>query len=88
MPATGAIARTAVNVRSGAKTRMAAAVRAVVLLAIVYLASGMVTRNPLAALGRVPMVTAARMVSRGTVAAILSYTRADPVVRSTSWAMH
>ncbi|MEA3550442.1 SulP family inorganic anion transporter [Pseudarthrobacter sp. C1] len=80
MPATGAIARTAVNVRSGAKTRLAAAVHAVVLLAIVYLASGMVSRIPLAALGGVLMVTAVRMVSRRTVAAILRSTRSDAAV--------
>lgn len=80
MPATGAIARTAVNVRAGAKTRMAAAVHAVVLLGIVYLASGMVSRIPLAALGGVLMVTAARMVSRRTVAAILRSTRPDAAV--------
>ncbi|MDQ0632960.1 SulP family sulfate permease [Arthrobacter pascens] len=80
MPATGAIARTAVNVRSGAKTRMAAAVHAVVLLGIVYLASGMVSRVPLAALGGVLMVTATRMVSRRTVAAILRSTRSDAAV--------
>ncbi|MDR7157422.1 SulP family inorganic anion transporter [Arthrobacter sp. BE255] len=80
MPATGAIARTAVNVRSGAKTRMAAAIHAIVLLGIVYLASGMVSRIPLAALGGVLMVTAARMVSRRTVAAILRSTRSDAAV--------
>ena len=80
MPATGAIARTAVNVRAGAKTRMAAAVHAAVLLGIVYLASGMVSRIPLAALGGVLMVTAARMVSRRTVAAILRSTRSDAAV--------
>ena len=80
MPATGAIARTAVNVRSGAKTRMAAGVHAVVLLGIVYLASGMVSRIPLAALGGVLMVTAARMVSRRTVAAVLRSTRSDAAV--------
>jgi SulP family sulfate permease len=80
MPATGAIARTAVNVRSGAKSRMSAAVHAVVLLGIVYLASAMVSRIPLAALGGVLMVTAARMVSRRTVAAILRSTRSDAAV--------
>lgn len=80
MPATGAIARTAVNVRAGAKTRLAAAIHAAVLLGIVYLASGMVSRIPLAALGGVLMVTAARMVSRRTVAAILRSTRSDAAV--------
>ncbi|MEW1949460.1 SulP family inorganic anion transporter [Pseudarthrobacter sp902506025] len=80
MPATGAIARTAVNVRSGARTRLAAAVHAIVLLGITYLASGMVSRIPLAALGGVLMVTAVRMVSRRTITAILCSTRADAAV--------
>jgi SulP family sulfate permease len=80
MPATGAIARTAVNVRSGAKTRLAAAVHAVVLLAIIYLAAGLVGRIPLAALAGILMVTATRMVSRHTVTAILRSTRADAAV--------
>ncbi|BCW79605.1 SulP family inorganic anion transporter [Arthrobacter sp. NicSoilC5] len=80
MPATGAIARTAVNVRSGARTRLAAAVHAIVLLGITYLASGMVSRIPLAALGGVLMVTAVRMVSRRTITAILRSTRADAAV--------
>ncbi len=80
MPATGAIARTAVNVRSGAKTRLSAAVHAVVLLGIVYLAAGLVGSIPLAALGGVLMVTATRMVSRRTLSAILRSTRPDAAV--------
>ena len=80
MPATGAIARTAVNVRSGARTRLAAAIHAVVLLGITYFASGMVSRIPLAALGGILMVTAVRMVSRRTVTAILGSTRPDAAV--------
>lgn len=62
MPATGAIARTAVNVRSGAQTRLAAIVHAAVLFGVVYLATGPVSRIPLAALAGVLMVTAIRMV--------------------------
>lgn len=80
MPATGAIARTAVNVRAGAKTRLAAVVHALVLLAIIYLAAGLVGRIPLAALAGILMVTATRMVSRQTVAAVLRSTRADAFV--------
>ena len=38
MPATGAIARTAVNVRAGARTRLAAVVHAIVLLVVVLFA--------------------------------------------------
>ena len=77
MPATGAIARTAVNVRSGARTRLAAAVHALVLLGVVYLASQLVGQIPLAALAGVLMVTAARMVSLRTARSILGSTRHD-----------
>lgn len=46
IPATGAIARTAVNVRAGARTRVSAIVHSVVLLAVVYLATGPVAAIP------------------------------------------
>ena len=77
MPATGAIARTAVNVRSGARTRLAAITHALVLLAVVYLASGLVGQIPLAALAGVLMVTAARMVSVPVGRRVLGSTRSD-----------
>lgn len=77
MPATGAIARTAVNVRSGARTRVAAIVHSVVLLGVVYLLSGPVSRVPLAALAGVLMVTSFRMISAGTIRSILRSGRSD-----------
>lgn len=77
MPATGAIARTAVNVRSGARTRVAAIVHSLLLLAVVYLVSGPVGAIPLAALSAVLMVTSCRMISRHTVTKILRSTRSD-----------
>jgi SulP family sulfate permease len=77
MPATGAIARTAVNVRSGARTRLAAIVHSLVLLAVVYLATGPVSAIPLSALAGVLMVTSFRMVSFGTVRKIMHSTRSD-----------
>lgn len=80
MPATGAIARTAVNVRSGARTRVAAIVHSLLLLAVVYLATGPVSTIPLAALAGVLMVTSFRMVSVGTVRAILRSTRSDALI--------
>jgi SulP family sulfate permease len=80
MPATGAIARTAVNVRSGGRTRAAAITHALVLLAIVYLAASIVSLIPLAALSGVLMVTAARMVSLATVRSVVGATRSDAVV--------
>lgn len=80
MPATGAIARTAVNVRAGARTRLAAVVHAVVLIAVVLVGSGLVARIPLAALAGVLIVTAVRMVEVHNVRSILRSTRSDALV--------
>jgi SulP family sulfate permease len=80
MPATGAIARTAVNVRAGARTRLAAAFHALVLLLVVLFGGELVAEIPLAALSGVLMVTAARMVEPHNVRAVLRATRSDAVV--------
>ncbi len=80
MPATGAIARTAVNIRSGGRSRLASLVHALVLVGVVLLASGLVSRIPLSALAGVLMVTATRMTSRHTVFSVLRSTRSDAVV--------
>jgi SulP family sulfate permease len=80
MPATGAIARTAVNVRAGARTRLAAVVHALVLVAVVYLGGSLVARIPLAALAGVLMVTAVRMVEPHNVRAVVRSTRSDAIV--------
>ncbi|WDH79090.1 SulP family inorganic anion transporter [Microbacterium esteraromaticum] len=80
MPATGAIARTAVNVRSGARTRMAAIVHALLLLAIASVGAAVVAHIPLAALAGVLMVTAVRMITPATVRTVMRSTRADAAV--------
>lgn len=80
MPATGAIARTAVNVRSGARTRVSAIVHSLVLLAVVYLATGPVAAIPLSALAGVLMVTSFRMISAATVGQVLRSTRSDALI--------
>jgi SulP family sulfate permease len=80
MPATGAIARTAVNVRAGARTRLAAATHALVLVAVVVFGASLVEQIPLAALAGVLMVTAVRMVEPHNVRAVLHATRSDAVV--------
>ena len=77
MPATGAIARTAVNVRSGGQSRVAAITHSLLLLSVVYLVSGPVGAIPLAALAAVLMVTSCRMISRHTISAIVRSTRSD-----------
>ncbi|AFP42709.1 SulP family inorganic anion transporter [Mycolicibacterium smegmatis] len=80
MPATGAIARTAVNVRSGAATRLSAIVHSLVLLAVVYLATGPVSAIPLSALAGVLMVTSFRMISATTIRKIVRSTRSDALI--------
>ena len=80
MPATGAIARTAVNVRSGARSRLAAVTHSLLLLAVVYLLSGPVGAIPLAALAAVLMVTAIRMVAVGAIARIVRSGRSAGLV--------
>lgn len=77
MPATGAIARTSVSIRAGARTRAASIVHALVLLAVVYVAAGPVGMIPLAALAGVLFMTAIRMVRAATVRSIMSSTRSD-----------
>lgn len=79
MPATGAIARTSVNIRSGARTRLSAIMHSAVLLMIVVVAAGPVGHVPLAALGGVLFVIALRMIHLATVLAIMRSTRADAV---------
>ncbi|GAA1576629.1 SulP family inorganic anion transporter [Kribbella sancticallisti] len=80
VPATGAIARTAVNVRSGAGSRLAALVHAALLALIVYTAAPLVGRIPLAALAGVLLATAVRMVEVGSVRAMTRATGSDAVV--------
>jgi SulP family sulfate permease len=80
MPATGAIARTAVNVRAGASTRVSAMVHSVTLVAVVVAGGGLVARIPLAALAGVLMVTAVHMIEVRNIRSVLRSTRSDAVV--------
>ncbi|NUQ39006.1 MAG: SulP family inorganic anion transporter [Caldilineales bacterium] len=61
VPATAAIARTSVNVKSGGVTRLVSILHGVVLALIALLAAGIIGRVPLAALAGVLFVTAWRM---------------------------
>ncbi|WP_175464795.1 MULTISPECIES: SulP family inorganic anion transporter [unclassified Streptomyces] len=80
VPATAAIARTAVNVRTGAGSRLAALTHAGVLAVIVFAAAPLVSRIPLAALAGVLLATAMRMVEVGALRAMARATRSDAVV--------
>lgn len=80
VPATAAIARTAVNVRSGARSRLAAVTHAMALLAVMLVAAPYVGHIPLAALAGVLMATAIQMIEVSSLVAILRSTRGDAVV--------
>jgi len=61
VPATAAIARSSVGIKSGGQTRMVSIIHAVGLMLSMFLLSGFMARIPLAALAGVLMVTAVRM---------------------------
>ncbi|MFI2368055.1 SulP family inorganic anion transporter [Streptomyces sp. NPDC018833] len=80
VPATAAIARTAVNVRTGASSRLASLTHAAVLAVIVFAAAPLVSKIPLAALAGVLLATAIRMVEVGALRAMARATRSDALV--------
>lgn len=80
VPATAAIARTAVNVRAGASSRLAAVTHSLILLAVVLAAAPLVSRIPLAALAGALFATCVRMVEVSSVRALLRSTRSDAAI--------
>jgi SulP family sulfate permease len=80
VPATAAIARTAVNVRAGARSRAASLTHALVLLLIISALAPLVGRIPLAALAGVLLATTIRMVEVASLLALVRSTRGDAVV--------
>ena len=80
MPATAAIARTAVNVRAGAVSRLSSVAHAGVLLAVVLVAAPLFGAIPLAALAGVLFATTLRMVQLTSLSMLVRSNRADAVV--------
>jgi SulP family sulfate permease len=77
LPATGAIARTATNVRAGAKTPVAGMIHALTLLAIVMFAAPLVKNVPLAALAAILLMVAYNMGDWEEIPEILKLSAAD-----------
>ncbi len=80
LPSTAALARTAVNVRSGGRTRLAAIVHGFVLLLIILFLAPLASQIPLAVLGGILMVVAVRMVDREAFQLIVRSTKSDTFV--------
>jgi SulP family sulfate permease len=73
VPATAAIARTSVAIKSGGVTRLTSVVHAVVLLLSMFVLGGVMSLIPLSALAGVLIVTAWKMNEWGTIRSIFSH---------------
>ena len=80
IPATGAIARTATNIRSGGKTPVAGIVHALTLVIILLVAAPLAKFIPLATLAAVLFVVAYNMGEWREIGTILKLSRADIAV--------
>jgi SulP family sulfate permease len=80
LPATGAIARTATNIRAGAKTPIAGMTHAVVLLLILLVAAPLARHIPLAILAAILMVVAWDMGEWAEIPGIIKLGPADGAV--------
>jgi SulP family sulfate permease len=87
IPATGAIARTATNIRSGALTPVAGMVHALTLLAILLVAAPLARFVPLATLAAVLFVVAYNMGEWREIATILRLSKTDVAVWITTFAL-
>jgi SulP family sulfate permease len=87
IPATGAIARTATNIRSGAKSPVAGLVHALTLLLILLVAAPLARFIPLATLAAVLFVVAYNMGEWREIGAILKLAKADRAVWLTTFAL-
>jgi SulP family sulfate permease len=77
LPATGAIARTATNIRSGAQTPVAGMIHALTLLSILLFAAPLVSYVPMAALAGILMIVAYNMGEWREIPQLLKLTKTD-----------
>jgi SulP family sulfate permease len=87
IPATGAIARTATNIRSGAQTPVAGMVHALALLAILLVAAPLARFVPLATLAAVLFVVAYNMGEWREIGIILRLSKTDIAVWLTTFTL-
>jgi SulP family sulfate permease len=87
IPATGAIARTATNIRSGALTPVAGMIHALTLLAILLVAAPLARFVPLATLAAVLFVVAYNMGEWREIGVILRLSKTDIAVWITTFAL-
>ena len=87
IPATGAIARTATNIRAGARTPVSGVIHALTLLAILVVAAPLARYIPLATLSAVLFVVAYNMGEWKEIGTILRLAKADIAVWAATFAL-
>jgi len=87
LPATGAIARTATNIRSGARTPVAGLVHALTLLVILVAAAPLAGAVPMAVLAAILMVVSYNMGEWSEIPEIMRLTKADVAVWIATFAL-
>ncbi len=80
LPATGAIARTATNIRSGGKTPVAGMIHSLTLLCVLLFAAPLAAHIPLAVLAGILLVVAYNMGEWSEIPLLLKLTKADIAV--------
>ncbi len=86
IPVTGVIARSALNVQVGAKTRRAAIVSGVAVLVAMLFVAGVLSRIPMAALAGVLLVVGARMLNLSAFLQLARVSRTDAAVFAVTFA--
>ena len=86
IPATGAIARTAVNIRAGAKTRMAGVVHGLTIALVLVALGPLAAQIPLAVLAGILIAVSARMIEWEQVRLVGRSTRSDLAVLALTFA--
>ena len=80
LPATGAIARTATNIRSGARSPMSGIIHAITLVVVLLVGAPLAAHIPLAVLAAILMIVAANMGEWAEIVPLLRQTYTDRIV--------
>ena len=87
LPSTGAIARTATNIRSGAKTPVSGLIHAAVLLIILLVAAPLANQIPLSLLAAILIMVAYNMGEWSEIPQIMRLSKADVAVWGVTFAL-
>jgi len=87
IPATGAIARTATNVKNGGRSPVAGIIHAITLLAIILVAAPLAKYIPLATLSAVLVVVAFNMGEWHQFARLPKWPKSDAAIFLTAFAL-